>query len=232
MSAAAGCDTAETFERQMSLLSTHEMLRSRLAALPHVGALNIFNAQGWLINSSRDVAGAGRQRPRPPLLPRIHLRQADAGRSSSNPSSARSRETGPPSSPARSSTATASIIGFASRGVEPTHFEEFVALARAGHRHHHLDDPSRRHGDRALSAGCEAGRQEHLGQSGVPARDGRRRQLLRTLRQQGHGRRPDRRGPHARSFPDRDHRRHHDRDRAGRLARADPAAVLAPPCSR
>src|ERR1700741_653912 len=49
---AGGLDTAEAFEKQMSLLSTHEMLRSRLAALPHVGGLNLFNAEGWLINSS------------------------------------------------------------------------------------------------------------------------------------------------------------------------------------
>src|SRR5689334_13834185 len=47
-----GLETAESFERQMSMLSTHEMLRRRLAALPHVGALNIFNRDGWLINSS------------------------------------------------------------------------------------------------------------------------------------------------------------------------------------
>src|SRR5256885_2576193 len=40
---AGGLDTAEAFEKQMSLLSTHEMLRTRLAALPHVGALNVFS---------------------------------------------------------------------------------------------------------------------------------------------------------------------------------------------
>ena len=49
---AGGIDTAESFERRMSLLATHEMLRTRLAALPYVGALNVFNKDGWLINSS------------------------------------------------------------------------------------------------------------------------------------------------------------------------------------
>ncbi len=49
---AGGIDTPEAFERQMSLLSTHELLRSRLATMPRVGALNIFNSEGWLINSS------------------------------------------------------------------------------------------------------------------------------------------------------------------------------------
>jgi hypothetical protein len=55
---AGGLDTAEAFEKRMSLLATHEMLRTRLAALPHVGALNVFNRDGWLINSSENVAGA------------------------------------------------------------------------------------------------------------------------------------------------------------------------------
>src|SRR6266702_2027760 len=49
---ADGVDTSDDFEKKMSTLSAHEMLRSKLAALPHVGALNLFNAKGWLINSS------------------------------------------------------------------------------------------------------------------------------------------------------------------------------------
>src|SRR5215510_5932525 len=47
-----GLETAEAFDTPMSLLAAHEMLRTRLAALPHVGALNVFNKDGWLINSS------------------------------------------------------------------------------------------------------------------------------------------------------------------------------------
>jgi diguanylate cyclase (GGDEF)-like protein len=49
---AGSINTADQFEKTMSTLSAHEMLRSKLAALPHVGALNLFNAKGWLINSS------------------------------------------------------------------------------------------------------------------------------------------------------------------------------------
>src|SRR6478672_11525740 len=49
---ADGVDTADEFEKKMSTLSAHEMLRSKLAALPHVGALNLWSAKGWLINSS------------------------------------------------------------------------------------------------------------------------------------------------------------------------------------
>src|SRR3954469_3934683 len=48
----AGMDTAESFERQMSTLAAHEMLRTKLAALPHVGGLHLFNVKGQLINSS------------------------------------------------------------------------------------------------------------------------------------------------------------------------------------
>ena len=44
--------TSDEFEKRMSTLSAHEMLRTRLATLPHVGGLNLFNAKGWLINSS------------------------------------------------------------------------------------------------------------------------------------------------------------------------------------
>ena len=49
---AGGVDTSDEFERKMSTLSAHEMLRSKLATLPHVGALNLWSAKGWLINSS------------------------------------------------------------------------------------------------------------------------------------------------------------------------------------
>ena len=73
-------DTADEFEKKMSTLSAHEMLRAKLAALPHVGGLNLFNAKGWLINSSEmwpvpDVKHCG-----PALFPGIHLGKADAGR--------------------------------------------------------------------------------------------------------------------------------------------------------
>jgi len=49
---AEGIDTSDEFQQRMSSLSAHEMLRSKLAALPHVGALNLWDAKGWLINSS------------------------------------------------------------------------------------------------------------------------------------------------------------------------------------
>jgi hypothetical protein len=63
---ADGIDTSDEFEQRMSSLSAHEMLRAKLLTLPHVGALNLWNAKGWLINSSEmwpvpDVSIADRQ---------------------------------------------------------------------------------------------------------------------------------------------------------------------------
>ena len=49
---ADGVHTADDFESKMSTLSAHEMLRTKLSVLPHVGALNLWSAKGWLINSS------------------------------------------------------------------------------------------------------------------------------------------------------------------------------------
>ena len=77
---ADGVDTSDEFEQRMSTLSAHEMLRTKLAALPHVGALNLFNAKGWLINSSEMWPVPDREHCRPPLFPGIHVGTADARR--------------------------------------------------------------------------------------------------------------------------------------------------------
>src|SRR3954453_5892548 len=45
---AEGVDTPDEFEKKMSTLSAHEMLRTKLGVLPHVGGLNLFNVNGWL----------------------------------------------------------------------------------------------------------------------------------------------------------------------------------------
>ncbi|WP_433995917.1 bifunctional diguanylate cyclase/phosphodiesterase [Bradyrhizobium genosp. L] len=125
-------ETAEQFERSMSLLSAHEMLRTRLAALPHVGGLNLFNAKGWLINSSEmwpvpDVNVADRR----------YFQEFTSGRPTSSVivEPAMSKVTGVWTTIfARKITGrNGEVIGFASRGVEPSHFEDFVAsLALSG----------------------------------------------------------------------------------------------------
>src|SRR5260221_1943195 len=50
---AEGIDTAQAFESRMSTLAVHKMLRTKLQALPHVGALNLFNSEGRLVNSTQ-----------------------------------------------------------------------------------------------------------------------------------------------------------------------------------
>jgi len=121
-----GLDTAEAFERQMSQLATHEMLRTRLATLPHVGALNVFNREGWLINSSEmwpvpDVRISDRRyfaeftsgRPTPDVLVEPVISKVTGVWTTVFVRKIVDRE--------------GNIIGFASRGVEPSHFEDFVA---------------------------------------------------------------------------------------------------------
>jgi diguanylate cyclase (GGDEF)-like protein len=120
-----GIDSAVDFERQMSLLSTHEMLRSRLAHLPYVGPLNIFNAKGWLINSSEVW---------PVKEVNIHDRRTYREFTSGRPTPdvivepMVSRVTGKWTTMflRKIVDRKGTIIGFASRGVEPSHFERFV----------------------------------------------------------------------------------------------------------
>jgi diguanylate cyclase (GGDEF)-like protein len=119
-------ETAEQFERTMSLLSAHEMLRSRLAALPHVGGLNLFNAKGWLINSSEMWPV-----PDVNIAERRYFREFTSGRPTPDVivEPAMSRVTGKWTTifARKIVSSSGEVIGFASRGVEPSHFEDFVA---------------------------------------------------------------------------------------------------------
>ncbi|MBR0752785.1 EAL domain-containing protein [Bradyrhizobium jicamae] len=123
---AGNIETAEQFERTMSLLTAHEMLRTRLAALPHVGSLNIFNAKGWLINSSEmwpvtDINIADRR----------YFKEFTSGKPTPDVivEPAISRVTGKWTTifARKIVNSSGEIIGFASRGVEASHFEDFVA---------------------------------------------------------------------------------------------------------
>jgi diguanylate cyclase (GGDEF)-like protein len=123
---ADGVDTADQFEKTMSLLSAHEMLRTRLAALPHVGGLNLFNADGWLINSSE-------MWPVPDLnvRDRRYFREFTSGGPTPDVivEPAVSRVTGQWTTlfARKIVDRNGGIIGFSTRGVEPGQFEEFVA---------------------------------------------------------------------------------------------------------
>jgi diguanylate cyclase (GGDEF)-like protein len=102
------------------------MLRTKLSALPHVGALNLWNAKGWLINSSEmwpvpDASTADRRyfkefvsgKPTPDLIVEAVVSKVTKVWTTVFARKIVGRN--------------GEIIGIASRGVEPSHFEDFVA---------------------------------------------------------------------------------------------------------
>ena len=128
---AEGVDTSDEFEQRMSTLGAHEMLRTKLSALPHVGALNLWNAKGWLINSSEmwpvpDVSIADRHyfkeftsgRPTPEVIVEPVVSKVTKNWTTLFARKIVGRN--------------GEIIGFASRGVEPSHFEAFVGSLELG----------------------------------------------------------------------------------------------------
>lgn len=128
---ADGIDTSDEFEQRMSSLSAHEMLRSKLATLPHVGALNLWNAKGWLINSSEmwpvpDLSISDRQyfkdfksdRPMPDVIVEPVISKVTRNWTTLFARKIAGRN--------------GEIIGFASRGVEPSHFDAFVGSLELG----------------------------------------------------------------------------------------------------
>jgi len=118
-------DTAESFERQMSTLSAHEMLRTKLAALPHVGGLNVFNVNGQLINTSEmwpveDVS----------VTDRRYYREFTSGEPTPDvivePAVSKVTKIWTTIFARKIIGRHGEIIGFATRGVEPSHFQNFV----------------------------------------------------------------------------------------------------------
>ena len=77
---ADGVHTADDFESKMSTLSAHEMLRTKLSVLPHVGALNLWSAKGWLINSSEMWPVPDRTIVDRRYFQAVHVGKADARR--------------------------------------------------------------------------------------------------------------------------------------------------------
>ncbi|MGH6755104.1 MAG: PDC sensor domain-containing protein, partial [Bradyrhizobium sp.] len=117
--------TSDEFEKKMSTLSAHEMLRSKLASLPHVGGLNLFNAKGWLINSSEmwPVADIN-------IQDRHYFQEFTSGKPTPDvivePVISKVTKVWTTVFARKIVDRNGEIIGFASRGVEPTHFEDFV----------------------------------------------------------------------------------------------------------
>jgi diguanylate cyclase (GGDEF)-like protein len=125
MQASAG-ETADEFERSMSTLSAHEMLRTKLEALPQPNGLHLYNAAGKLINATEvwpvpDVTIADRRyfqdfisgRPTPDVIVEP----------------VKSKVTGLWTTvfARKIVNRRGEIVGFASRALRPSHFEGFVA---------------------------------------------------------------------------------------------------------
>jgi diguanylate cyclase (GGDEF)-like protein len=121
-----GVDTKEAFASKMSSFAVHEMLRSKLKALPHVGSFNLFNVQGWLINSSQTWPV-----PDATIVDRRYYREFTSGRPVPDVivEPGRSKVTKVWSSifARRILGKNGELIGIATRGVEPSHFEDFIA---------------------------------------------------------------------------------------------------------
>ena len=122
---ADGVNTADEFERKMSTLSAHEMLRAKLSVLPHVGALNLWSAKGWLINSSEMWPVADST-----ITDRHYFKEFTSGRPTPDvivePVVSKVTKVWTTVFARKVTGRQGEIIGFAVRGVEPSHFEAFV----------------------------------------------------------------------------------------------------------
>ena len=123
---ADGVNTADDFESKMSTLSAHEMLRTKLSVMPHVGALNFWSARGWLINSSEMWPVADKT-----VTDRRYFQEFMSGKPTPDvivePVVSRVTKNWTTIFARKIVGRQGEIIGFAVRGVEPSHFEDFVA---------------------------------------------------------------------------------------------------------
>jgi diguanylate cyclase (GGDEF)-like protein/PAS domain S-box-containing protein len=127
----AGIETSEQYKRRMSGADIHLMLKTKLAAMSYVGAVNVFDSEGALINSSSawpvpaiSVADRAyfknfRSDPQSPslLVEPVYSRVTGAW------TTVLARKlTGP----------NGELLGSISRGIEPAHFGKFFASLALG----------------------------------------------------------------------------------------------------
>ncbi len=121
-----GIDTPEAFRQRMSTRDVHELLRSKLQAFPHVGALNLFATDGKVVNSTQEGP-----LPAADISDRLYFNQFTSGQAVPETlvQAVESKVTGNWTVifARRIVGRNGQIIGFAVRGVEPVHFEEFCA---------------------------------------------------------------------------------------------------------
>jgi diguanylate cyclase (GGDEF)-like protein len=128
---AAGIASAEDYRRQMSALDVHLMLKAKLSALSYVGAVNVFDSDGRLINASGVWPV-----PEVSVADRAYFKAFTSGPQSPTIllEPVYSRVTGAWTTIiARKVTGTdGEFLGSISRGVEPAHFEKFFASLALG----------------------------------------------------------------------------------------------------
>jgi len=122
----SGIVTAESFRQRMSGKDVHLMLKSKLSALSYVGGVNVFDADGTLVNTStawpvpsinvgdRPYFRTFRTDPHAPemLVEPVHSRISGAWTTV-----IARKMTGP----------NGELLGVIGRGIEPTNFEKFFA---------------------------------------------------------------------------------------------------------
>ncbi len=127
----SGIATSEIYKRRMSGQDIHLMLKSKLSALAYVGSINIFDADGALINASsvwpippvnvadRPYFKAFKNDPRSPemLVEPVHSRITGAWTTV-----IARKVTGP----------NGEFLGAVGRGIEPANFEKFFASLTLG----------------------------------------------------------------------------------------------------
>ena len=124
-------ETADEFERSMSTVAAHEMLRTKLEALPKPGGLHLYNAAGKLINATEvwpvpDVSIADRRyfkdfasgKPTPDVIVEPVTSKVTGLWTTVFARKIVNRR--------------GEIVGFASRALPPSHFEKFVASLALG----------------------------------------------------------------------------------------------------
>ncbi len=127
----SGIATTENYRRRMSAEEIHLMLKSKLDALPYVGGINVFDADGRLINSSAAW-------PAPPvsIADRAYFKAFESGPQSPTLiiEPVYSRITGVWTTViARKVTGSnGEFLGAIGRGIEPSHFEKFFASVALG----------------------------------------------------------------------------------------------------
>ena len=121
-----GVSTAAWFKLYMSREDIHAVLKTKIDAMPYVGSLNVFDADGILINSSREW-------PTPPISvadrPHFKLMKADPSLERTLTEPMHSRVTGQWTVviARRISGPNGEFLGLVTRGIEPGHFENFFA---------------------------------------------------------------------------------------------------------